>query len=308
MKFFRLISINIILLILVILSVNFICFCINLHSYKAEVIPSLVKNRAFNILKITSFTDEGYDSLYRKPTVIKTSKKSPIVIFGCSFVAGDKLNDNQTISAKLAKLTQRTVYNRGDIGNGSSMMLYSLQTGRIKELAKDCDTFIYVFIGDHLQRNLSYRNWPFLYKTNVRYELDKDNNLKLFIPNKSFLSSGFIINSSIYRLFEDNYSKNPKNEEKAKTLTYNILKETNSEIQKQFPNSEFIILDYSENQLPEREKLEKLGIKIVSLNDMFSDYEKFFTEEYQITKDNSHPNEKVWNEILPKLIAFTNIK
>lgn len=306
MKFLKIGCVNILLLILVLLSVNFICFCLNLYQYHGDIDKDDLLNFVHNI-NITTFTDEDYDSLYRKPTVVLNSKKPPVVVFGCSFVEGSRLKDNQTICAKISKLTNRTVYNRGDIGLGSSMMLYSLQTGRIKSIAKDCDTFIYVFIQDHLFRNLSFRCWPFLYKTGVRYELDKNGDLKPIIPNTSLKTVPVIINSSLYRYFEDVYAK--KHLKQGQDLTFKIIEKSYSEIQKQFPNSKFIVLDYSaDNSLPYREKLEKLGVKIVSLRDLDKNPEKFFTEEYQYSKKDSHPSEKAWDEIVPKFLAFTNVK
>ena len=87
---------------------------------------------------IPPFNPNSYDKDYRKPSIVHNSTKKPIVLFGCSFAAGSGLKDDETLSARISQLTNRSVYNRGDEGLGPQMMLYQLQTKKIKHSLTAC--------------------------------------------------------------------------------------------------------------------------------------------------------------------------
>ena len=297
MKFGKIIFFNLLSLFAFTCLLDFICLIFLLCKYNF-----LIEDPFF----IRPFNPNTYDENYRKPSIpsIPSPRKSAVVVFGCSFAAGSYLNDYETLAAKISQLTGRVVFNRGDEGMGPQMMLYQLQTGRIKQITKDCDYFLYLYIMDHTNRIYKYRCFPFLYKIGVKYVLKNDKNGYSLVLKKL---NPLLVNSNIYKVIEDRMPDFYDENEKYR-LFYEIVSESNKLSKQQFPKSKFIILNYSQEPLPCEKEFEKEGIQIVDLKNFINPPEKLFTLDYQISETDSHPNARVWKDLTPKILSSTGIE
>ena len=93
--------------------------------------------------------------------------------------------------------------------------------------------------------------------------------------------------------------------EYTENLFYKVIEESYKKSQEFYPNSKFILLDYSYDGLPKKEELEKLGIQVISLSDLTDINVE--TVEYWNSEFDPHPNEKAWNLLTPLFIKKTNI-
>ena len=291
--------INFLILILLIIIAEFIAFLILFFKYKDALYNSFMSGDSLKSYFLTRpFNPETYDYHYRSP-LFSEKKRDGIIIFGCSFGEGDGLNDEQNLSGKLFKLTNYNVYNRSDGGFGTQTMLYQLETEDVLKVTPNCKYIIYVFIEEHLKRNLMYRCWPFLHKVTIRYKLDKNGELKQErIPL-------LFIYSNIYKLYEGSlpliYGK-----EYSKKLFYKIIEKSYIKSKKLYPNSKFIILNYFWSEVPFKNELEKMGIQVLTTYDLTPKH--IFSREWQISEYDTHPNEKFWDLITPLLIEKAGIK
>lgn len=298
-KIFKIIFINILLMVAMISLLEIAAFAMNVYRYKYQLYCAFM---AGDKPKDTfayppGFNKDKFDVYYRQPNIAENSTKNPILVFGCSFAYGDGLENNETIAGQLSKLTNRTVYNRAEGGMGPQMMLYQLKTGIIKNMVKDCDYVIFVNIADSNRRCVMYRCWPFLPKTGVKYKLSKNNKLILnTLPQ-------IIIKSNLYRYIDDTYS----NTIDSNKIFYAILKESYEETKNLYPGSRFIILNYSKEKIEIAPELEYLGIEIINFEDLNIKIDDIFDLKYQLSEYDWHPNKEAWEYIVPKLIKKLNI-
>ena len=277
---------NILFFILFFILLEFISFTYLIYEHKDRLISLIRPNQSFSwLFFVKPFSDKNYDSEYRKPLNPNIKRPASIIIFGCSFAYGSELSDEENFSGQLAKLTNRAVYNRAESAIGPQMMLYQLQTEKIKKITQNCDYIIYVYMPDHLRRVTLYRCWPFLYKVSVKYIYEKDNHLKLHILKQP------LQNSNICKLFEEKLPDRLGYEYQKKTL-FKIIEESHKLTKELYQKSKFIILNYSDEAFPLTEEVENLGIKVISLSDLTS--ENLFSEKYQISQNDKHPNAKAW--------------
>lgn len=289
---------NTLFFIVFILILEFIA-CVVLWGRYAPAIATAIKSgdSISDFFKLRHFDIKNDESYYRSPIIKKNDKKS-ILVFGCSVAYGDGLSDEQTFSAKLSELTHRSVYNRALGGLGPQVMLYHFQTGKVLELAKDVDYVIYVYIYDHIFRNLKFRNFPFLYHYHVRYVFDYEKKLKMQILNP------YLAYSSLFKLYEHSMPT-LRGVEYTENLFYKVIEESYKKSQEFYPNSKFILFDYSYDGVPLKEKLEKLGISVISLSDLTDINVE--TVDYWNSEFDTHPNEKAWDLLTPLLIKKINI-
>lgn len=290
---------NILFFIVFIFLLEFIAWVALWIRYAPAVINSIkCGDPISDFFELRHYDVRNDDSVYRSPSIKETDKKS-ILVFGCSVAYGSGLaSDNQTFSAKLSELTNRSVYNRAIGGLGPQVMLYNFQTGKVLELTKDVDYVIYVYIYDHIFRNLKFRNFPFLYHYHVRYVFDYDKKLKMQILNPYLAYSG------LFKLYEHSMPT-LRCVEYTENLFYKVVEESYKKSQEFYPNSKFILLNYSYDSVPKKEQLEKLGISVISLSDL-TDI-NLENVDYWVSEFDHHPNEKAWDLLTPLLMKKTNI-
>ena len=122
-----------------------------------------------------------------RPIFNEKSLQAPILIFGCSFVYGSSLSENQTLSYKLAKETQRPIHTWGQEATGPAHMLFLLQNNIVFEKLKnsnDPEYAIWLYIPSHISR-LFVNIFPhplIINGINLKYEI-KNDELKI-VKNK----------------------------------------------------------------------------------------------------------------------------
>ena len=256
--------------------------------------------------------DDVYEIMKQKfrPIMNPNSTKDSILIFGCSYAYGYVFDNKETISYVLSKYSKRPIINRAYMGWGISHMLYQLRNdAELKNYNPKYIIYVVMDGSGHFER-LCYTNFSDLYAEEYYYTYKLKNgelvenkplfnlyyNLSLFrhIHNK-------FINKNVYNKFE-------KNDEKLFDLFVKHFKTINAEIKKIWKDKdgnspEFIILTFEGTKSEIwQEELEKEGIKVIDISktigiENINELEKGFFEP-EIA---SHPNGKLWKELVPKL-------
>lgn len=235
--------------------------------------------------------------------------KRPVLFFGCSFTYGSMLENNQTLSYKISKLTGRTTYNRGFPGSGPQLMLLQLQDPQFYKEVPDTQYIIYTFIWDHILRLYAYNNCiaptsEGNYEINLRYRL-KNGKLEKVKPGYLLFYRSFLVKKIQY------YIKQKKSMDKEEyfPLFLKILKESQSLAKKHYKNPKFVILLYkdsggaifNESQI---KAIEKEGFIVIDAEKLVG--HELMSQKYRMP-DKEHPSEQAWNEIAPKLIKKLNL-
>jgi len=254
---------------------------------------------------------------FRKDFGINYNKKS-ILIFGCSHLFGVGLDDEQTFGYKLSKATKRPVYNRAFWAWGPQYMLYILKTKKWIENIKPPEYIITMFIPDYCQRLYLYQGWPFDSGVYLRYKLNKNGSVEL-LPTSPypFYWRFLIVKYSQY------YLENKKRNDSVYTnkLYLEIMKESMNTVKKRYPKAKVILLLYKggsaslgKKSLIMKEEdyfnskpftpstlmeLKKMGYIVVNMEEILN--HSLEIKEYKLGNDPTHPNEKVWDEIVPAL-------
>lgn len=281
--------------------IELISYQVLYYRYKDIHDKSVVKYDKISILKddilLTGF----------RPTEYRDKNKPPIVVFGCSYVQGTGLNDNQTVSRKLADYTNRTVYNRGKSGLGIYYFYYLLNNEKIiKDLPKNPQYIIWILIPNHIPRMYRYRSVPFMGLYNLR---SKIKNGQIVTDNISckFLHSFFT------SIVLEEFIANRRYENKSKTdfMFIKLFKESDKLIKKNFPNTKFVVVSFDlYNDIPKDyyRRLQLLkdeipDIQIIDLNKEIPD----IADKRYIGDDKVHPNEQAWDKIVPVLAKKLNL-
>ena len=230
------------------------------------------------------------DEWRRRKTKSTNKKNKNVLIYGCSYVFGTGVRDDQTIPAYVADmLPEFNVYNYGVLGGSFTGMLDDIKTGhRLTDINKNGGYLVYMFWYDHIPRHFvslhSLRNqYPtisdFYYETKNGQLLSfNDSVQKNSIKYKAlkFLSRSELL----YRtgLGYNYYNKH----DLAEFLEY--LKIIKSFYAKNY-NLEFLLVFMSPGDAPSQEfltSLDKEKISYVVLESIFAYFEKF---ELLIPKD-----------------------
>lgn len=311
MKYLKIVIINLLVLTLLYQILEISCFFIELtRSYKncndnrtfwEYTVDNLTK---YYPIKYKSF-DKTYENLYFRETAgSEFSDKQPILIFGCSYAFGAKLKENQTFSYKLSKYLHRKVYNRANNGWGPQNMLYQVQRPDFYNIVKETPAaVIYVFMDGHLYR--TYREvWTFENQTFYKYS----NGKLVQSPFKAGQPLYGYVARKIRYLYAENTWHNPnKYNEVNKFFTDHFLS-AKQEMDKHWENTKYYILVYSCNEI-EKQMLNNLnnkGFKVIYTSNLTD--KNLNTIEYQISKNDMHPNENAWNLLTPLIANQLNLK
>ena len=308
---------NIILFIVLLLCAEFSFYKL----YCKGVEPLLINHQRITNQKLkikysypVLFNIDDYKNGFRE---IKGSKPSqpPILLVGASYTSGHNLEKNQRLDYKLSKLTGRTVYTKAIDGTGPQSLYYLFKNTDIKKEIPDIGFIIYPFVPSHIYKPYEYSLSYLSTRLNIRYK-DKNGKLEEIKPLFPILYSSFTVKMAQNYLRDAETSALIK-EGKQYNLFNTIMDNTIQTTRKDFPNSKFIILEYPDpdfgileshkiTKIPqkEREYLEKLGFIYINANELTG--KNIGTPEYR-SDDKDHPNEKAWNEIVPRLVKKLNL-
>lgn len=239
-----------------------------------------------------------------RPVQGKGYKKRPIILAGCSFAYGMGLKEEETLGYKISEITKRPVYNIAMVGKGLQHNLYVLQNKLYDKEINNPEYFIYVIMSDQIRRLYStvclsdFIGYP-------EYVLDKNNNLTLksnvYPLYKQFYVYYFFKNLYYSYIGYKNYPQHSK-------LVNAYFKEMKKAINKEFPNTKFVILfygDYKKYFGLDLTELEKEDIIMIHTQDLSP--VNIFDKEYRQSETDYHPNETIWNIITPLLTKQLNI-
>lgn len=291
-KFFKITLVNFLIIFLLLLVAE--CYCIY-KEYKTCASSTYTFNFHLECL-FKSYKNFNYinTSNMRGPSYPQNqSSKPPLAIMGCSFAYGLGLKEDDTLAAQLSSSTNRIVYNLGVIGSSPREMLYILRNDSLRnELfgnRTDFEYIIYPYISHHLFR---------LYNQIKLFSLSPTfrkvgNSLEFYEVNK------ILLNSQLYQeIVTALYGKIDKNE------TFDLLclyfQEINKEINKHFPNAKFVILVYENHPKNDFSVIDNEKIKVIDFKKLTGI--NLYDDKYKISKEDSHPNAKAWEVIVPALV------
>ncbi len=315
-KILKYLFINIFIIILGALIVDYIYFQVIFHQYKNDCIRNNVKivdNIKYNAYDIIKPTDETTTDVYKyfleykhyHATIIpkndKAEKKAPIILFGDSYTWLFYLMNFQKL---LSDYTNRTIFNFAFWGWGAQHTYYLINKPLLYKIIDENSKIppeyaVYTYIRDHRNRLFPVLNDFNDFEPYLTYEMK---NNKLQQKKYNFLHA-LLFRSFIYRhIMHEN--RNKSNKEKYDEL-YNLVSQSYIEIKKHYPDIKYIVFEYYQDTDVIQEeneffkKLENIGIKVISSKELTK--ENLLDKKYTFD-DGYHPNEKAW-EILTKPLA-----
>ena len=308
-KFFLILVVNLIFIFILIGLFNYYVYyrelkSIGFNSY--EIFSNYIyflkrdiseNNRFNNMIEPDSVGKENIEDKFRK-VENRTSDKQPIILFGCSFVYGSGLNDNETLSFELAAKTGRPVYNRAKNGWGVQHMLYQLKNEEFYNIIPKPQYIIYVYFDGHLTR----MSQPITVSMpNCYYVFYNEKNKNYYLKRRTFFTDKIIFQHFLANQLDWNFLNkiNGYNNKQYNRL-FNYILESKKEAEKHWDNDvQFVVLMYSEINDDIKNRLKETGIEVISKEDFKIDVND---EEYTISKNNTHPNAKAWDIIIPIII------
>ncbi len=228
----------------------------------------------------------------------------PIFLFGCSFIEGAGLNQEENIDYLLVKNTNSLVFNRSAGGWGTQHTLYQLKNDKFYKTFEHIKNpiIVYTYIDDHKHR-INRAMEPILFGGYPTFVF-REKNKKLIYDNISSFIFRFPILSAIK---ENLYYNSSKCKDRAEFLKFHIL-EAKKEIDEHYKNqkTDFIVLIYKEDY-------EILSI----IDDLINNNIKVTTYEQltginsnnpilQISETDTHPSRKAWELFIPKFVQYLN--
>ena len=243
-----------------------------------------------------------------RPDLIGDKNKSSIIFFGCSYIYGFQLKENETLPYYIYKATNMTTINRGIPGGSILNTLYDLNNNKFYEQIKEYPPpkyIVYMYINDHLLRIRNPYRGSVKTKTSKHYQINtefKIENGEIIekVPNKFKLFWYSLYTTKAYHYF---YSQNFKKQEESEAF-FDLMYQAKRITDQKFPNSKFVILLYKDgshfsmdNNLVKRFK--DNGFIVL-------DTEKLAGHELESDKwrtgDKEHPNAKAFENISKGLI------
>lgn len=236
-----------------------------------------------------------------RPVENPNSDKKSIIIFGCSYAYGDNLEDNETFSYQLGRITGQPVYNRAFSGRSPQYMLYQVLNPHFYDYIKTEPEFIiYVYYYDQLIRLFApchYFNSGGVYSEPVMFMRKRGDE---YMPDRfpSITSASPLI-IKMKREFYQRLLYLPSNYFKSADILYDYFETARNAIRKKYPNTKFVIVSYVPDifmEIAER-KLKKDGFYFFHVDRTLIKTREFcFLDE--------HPSPHAWEYYTPKIVDF----
>jgi hypothetical protein len=194
-----------------------------------------------------------FDSIYttdsygrRLAKISNPNRKHFVALFGCSFTFGHGVSDNQTLNFHLGKIQNDFYpYNYGVGASGPHMMLANLQKTDLRtEIPQKNGILIYVFINHHIDRANGHlpsldwlKNSPYFEYNDSGDFVRKGN----FLTGRPYVTKLLLGLHQILSRFGLGTRIFPPISDADQIYTCAILKKSNFEFQRQFPNGKFIV-------------------------------------------------------------------
>ena len=253
------------------------------------------------------FNQKDYTD-YRKTNI--GNKKSPIIFFGCSYMYGSLLKEEETLPYKIYEKTGRTTVNRAIPGGSIINTVYDLKDKNFYNYLKQNNIknpqyIVYLFINDHFKRISNPYKGTVSHADNVFYEINmiykfKDGKLIDKTPSKFIVPFyGLYTKKAWHYFYADKFSKETRFERMLK-----LLKAAKDITDKHFPNSKFVIIDYQDGgHFPMNKDfikdLRDYGFIVLNAEDL-AGHE--LNSEIWRAEDKEHPSANAVNDVADGLI------
>lgn len=248
-----------------------------------------------------------------RPDIVGDNKKNSILFFGCSYIYGFQLEENETLPYFINKETNLTTINRGIPGGSILSTLYDLNDNKFYEEIKKYPTpkyIIYLYINDHLTRirnpyrsSVRPKNSPH-YQINPEFKIENGQIIEN-VPNKLKLFLYSLYTTKAYHYF---YAQNFKQKDGIDEF-FDLMYQAKKITDEKFPKSKFVILLYKDgSHFTMHENIIK---KLTDNGFIVLDTEKLAGHELETDKwrsgDKEHPNAKAFEDISKGLVKELNL-
>ncbi len=309
MKLLKILAVNILLLSLIVFIFNFIIFYMGIKQdpnssmcnitrifddYKGFMLRDISNNETYSVLIKNKY------NWYRKTENINSEKPS-VILFGCSFIWGTGLNDEETFSYQLGKLTGRPIFNRALGGWGVQHMLYQLKQKEFYSQFKNPPEYIiYTFFPGHYIRMKTPVNEVYIPCYLVFY---KYKNKKFILRKNTFLNSKIIILHFLRNKFQNVFETRKRYKKKVDFELFNYLLESKKEMEKHWPNTKFVVFLYEQPYNDYIEKKLQLNNFIIISNKNF----QINPDEQKYRLLDAHPSALYWKDVTPKIVEVLKL-
>ena len=312
-KFLKIIYINMFILAIVFVAAEVIAYTYSVWFYKKmskeyNYQPEhLYKYKFF----MQSFEEEfrKYEQyMLRQPCGINY-KKSPIVLFGCSFCYGTSLQDNETFGYKLSEYTKRPVYNRGLEASGIQHSILQFEYSDFYSKIKNPE-YVFFLYNPALHTHRLYEYTFMLFNEDLYPRFINKNGELVIVGRLPKIIEGLYLTKSFYKYRvqkEVNFDQS--------NIDFTILhfKKLQEEIYNHWKNTKFVILFYPyQNDIlfspnyDNQKYIDKIKSAFEKNNLLYLDIADIVdvnldSIKYQISDSNNHPTAEVWDIVVPKL-------
>lgn len=235
---------------------------------------------------------------FRDPAGLEYKGKPSIILLGCSYAYGFRLEEEESMHTLMAKAMKRPVFNLSLVAGCPRDMLYVLEDNiLLADLLAENDYnkteyVIYTYMGNHKPRLLAD-----LYKKSPKYIIiNNGKNLRNIIP---YPYENLYIYQKISKYVAEKTYRTPQTD----ALFVLYMKEIKDQASALFNNEgkpvKFIFFVY-EDSSDDWSELEKYGIKVIRLYDILETNIK--DRKYQLGPNDCHPNAKAWEIVVPALV------
>ena len=272
--------------------------------FKEYTEPYRAKRLPFSKEKLDKFCGE------KRISFGEQYKNNSILVFGCSYAYGHGLKKEESFPYYLSKITERPVLNFSMCGfeiifSYQNFLMY-LQDNGYKNIVRNSDYIIYMYMFDHVNRYISIK---------VFYNYYDDIFMPKGLEKKLIQLPIFRFIFSAYRL-QKAFNDYPNSKESERIMKKTIISYF-KKIEKFAPKSKKIIIIYDEkisdiyypaDIIYEYEVMtssiwkeieEETDIKVLHSKDVTG---FLFDKDYKIKEDIAdwHPNAKAWQVFTPK--------
>lgn len=232
-----------------------------------------------------------------------------MMVTGCSFAFGYGLPETETLSFYLDSITRKRGYNYGVAGHGTQQTLAILRSRDLRtEIEEQNGVLIHLFIDDHIPRLIGSRRLIKLWAQNFPYYFLDGDSLRqdgTFWTGRYWLTRFYraISQSAFIDLFDIDipwYVSDAHLE-----LFGAVLKASEEEFRKQYPNGDFLVVIGPNSKLAPRisAELKTNGIEVLDLSHLLDKEEK----QYKIHWTEGHPNNKYYLEMAEAIRQYLDI-
>ncbi len=244
----------------------------------------------------------GHSSVKLRPAFGIEYKNPGVILLGCEYMYGEKLNPEQTLGAKLSELIKSPVYNLSIPGGGPQHALFQVESHDYDKEIKNSKYAIFLVTGEHRWRVKAHSNGYF----NEKYiwpSFDIQNENLVYNTDKFFLTRTYIyqyLNKLYWMKFApfDLYFD---------IVAMHFIK-LNHDLKEINPDIVLVLILFCDNNnnldflTSERwYELKEEGIKVIDADELSSKENIIITDQKYRIEGDGHPSEEVW-EILAREI------